>query len=109
MHNALHFLISIHDPEPFKLVTNLDQQPEEFDSAVNSLYDNLHSLKTDRLLSSERSNLIKEKFKQPFLDSIDLVAIYHRLISTYLVPDLDSFREMLLPPPPIIPRKCGVG
>ncbi|MBW0460735.1 hypothetical protein O181_000450 [Austropuccinia psidii MF-1] len=122
--NALSCLISIHDSEPFKLVTDLDQRFKEFEEAVTELYDNLYSLKRDGLLSSERpnnvvlfleliawinscSNRINKKFKQPLLDSIDLVSIYLSRLCAHLVQDLDSLKAMLLPPPPIIPGKDG--
>ncbi|MBW0566257.1 hypothetical protein O181_105972 [Austropuccinia psidii MF-1] len=105
--NALHCFISIHDSEPFELVTDVDQQREEFDSAVTELYDNLYSLKRDRFVTFGCSNLINETFPQPLLDSIYLVFIYHRPLSTHLLQDLDSLKAMLLPPPPIIPGKKG--
>ncbi|MBW0462832.1 hypothetical protein O181_002547 [Austropuccinia psidii MF-1] len=56
--HALNDFISIHDSEPFKLLTDLDQRREEFDSAVTELYDNLHSLKHDAPMLSAASNLI---------------------------------------------------
>ncbi|MBW0565968.1 hypothetical protein O181_105683 [Austropuccinia psidii MF-1] len=66
-------------------------------------------MKRDGLMSSERTILTNETYQQPLLDSIALMAIYHRPLSTHLVPDPDFSKAILLPPPPIIPRKHGPG
>ncbi|OAV98529.1 hypothetical protein PTTG_25578 [Puccinia triticina 1-1 BBBD Race 1] len=116
--NALECLISIYESEPFKMITDLDQRFREFTEAITELYDRLYTFKSTEIFSADRpndivpfldlaawinsgSNRINKKFKQPVLDRIDLVAIYLAKLCQNLVQDLESMKQILVPPPPL--------